>query len=97
MLRRAHSRKVGMRRGRRMRGRGVMDWIKRAGSFIKDHGLISQGASLASKFLPAQYSGIANTIASGAKAVGLGRRRRRGGGLTLAGAGYHTRRRLRMY
>ena len=97
MLRRAHSRKVGMRRGRRMRGRGVMDWLKKAGNFIKDHGLISQGASLASKFLPAQYSGIANTIASGAKAVGLGRRRRRGGGLTLAGAGYHTRRRLRMY
>jgi hypothetical protein len=73
-----------------------MDWLKKAGNFIANNGLISKGASLAAKFLPAQYSGIANTISSGAKAMGLGRRRR-GHGLTLAGAGYHTRRRLRMY
>ena len=100
MLRRAHSRRPAMHRrrgGRKMRGRGVLDWIKKAGNFIAN-GLISKGASLAAKFLPAQYSGIANTISSGAKAMGLGRRRhRRGAGLTLAGAGYHHCRRLRMY
>ena len=81
-----------------MRGRGVLDWLKKAGNFIQDHGLISKGASLAAKLLPGQAGSIANTIATGAHAIGLGRRRhRRGGGLTLAGAGYHTRRRLRMY
>ena len=81
-----------------MRGHGVLDWIKKAGNFIKDHGLISKGTSLAAKFLPGQAGAIASTIANGAHAVGLGRRRRRvGHGLTLAGAGYHHRRRLRMY
>ena len=85
MLRRAHSRRPGMhRRGRKMRGRGVLDWLKKAGNFIKDHGLISKGASLAAKFLPGQAGAIASTIANGAHAVGLGRRRRRGAGLTLA-------------
>lgn len=101
MLRRYRGRKPaagGMRRRRMMKGRGLMDWLKKAGSFIANNSLISKGADLASKFLPPQYSGIASTISSGAKAVGLGRRRgRRGGALTLAGAGYRSRRGMRLY
>ena len=76
-----------VRRVRRMRGRGVMDWIKKAGGFLQKSKLISTVANgLASAGVP-----LAGSIGSVAGSLGFGRRSRRGAGLHLAGG----RRRMR--
>ena len=70
------------RRGRRMRGRGFMDFISKAGDFLKKSKLISTvGSALGAAGIP-----FASQIGSVAGSLGFGRRRhRRGHGLHLAG------------
>ena len=93
MLRKAHHKRrhsalgigLGGRRRRRMHGRGIMDFLKKAHGFIKDNKLVSRvGSLLGSVGVP--YAGA---IAKGAELAGYGRRRhrRRGGSLRLAGMG----------
>ncbi len=86
MLRR-RSMKTGYGKKRRsMRGRGLGDWLRRAGSFIKDNKLVSRGLSALSGVVPAQYKPLASGAAGIASQLGLGRRRRHyGGALSLAG------------
>lgn len=81
---------VGGRR-RRMRGRGVMDFLKKAHNFVKANQLISKGATalapiVASRLGPTA-SGILSKVGSVAGSLGYGRRRRmhRGRGVHLAG------------
>jgi hypothetical protein len=83
----AYGKKGGMRvgRGRRMRGRGVREILKRANAFLKKHKIVSRGASAIGSFLPEKYKGIANKVGGVATALGYGRRRYRGMGLRPAG------------
>lgn len=71
-------------RRRRQRGRGIMDFISKAGKFLKDSKLISTvGNALGQAGIP-----LASQIGSVAGSLGFGRsmvRRRRGGALKLAG------------
>jgi hypothetical protein len=60
-------RRSGMRRVRR--GRGIMDVLKRAHDFAKEHKLISRGLSM----IPHKYGKMASSVAS---SLGYGRRRR---------------------
>jgi hypothetical protein len=60
-------RRSGMRRVRR--GRGIMDVLKRAHNFAKEHKLISRGLSM----IPHKYGKMASSVAS---SLGYGRRRR---------------------
>ena len=61
-------RRIGMRRRRTQRGRGLMDWLKKGHDFVKSQGLISKGLSL----IPHKFAQAAAPIASS-----LGYRRRR--------------------
>jgi hypothetical protein len=72
---------------RRMRGRGIMDFLKKAAGFLKKHKIVSRVASGLASVLPPQYASIASNVGKAAGAVGYGRRRRRmrGQGLRLAG------------
>lgn len=88
-----HLRRSGMgRRRRAYRGRGIMDFLKKANTFVKDNQLISRGANLlapvvASRFGPGA-AGILGKVGNVAGSLGYGRRRRlyrRGRGLRLAG------------
>lgn len=86
MLRLAKARALGgLRRRRRMRGRGFGQFLSRANNFLKKSGLISSiGTALGNAGIP-----LAGEIGSAAQAFGYGRRfsrRRRGGALRLAGA-----------
>jgi hypothetical protein len=76
------TRKKGHGRRRRMRGRGFMDFIGKANSFLKNSKLISTvGSALGAAGVP--YAG---QIAGVAGKLGYGRpRRHRGLGLHLAG------------
>ena len=77
-----------VRRVRRQRGKGFMDFISRAGSFLKNSKLISTVANgLGAAGVP-----LAGQIGSVANSLGFGRRRR-GSGLRLAGGGLRRRRR----
>jgi hypothetical protein len=98
------AKKYGMGRKRRsMRGRGLGDWLRRAGSFIKDNKLVSRGLGALAGVVPPQYKGLASGAAGIASQMGLGRRRSRrvskggslGGALGLAGMGRRLRLRLR--
>ena len=75
------SRRSRMGRGRRrMRGGAVMDWIRKAHSFIKKNKLVSRVAgALASGGVP-----YAKTVGSLASKIGYGKRKS-GGSLRLAG------------
>ena len=66
-------------RGRRQKGRGIMDFIGKAAGFMKKNKVVSK---LANSGLLGQYSGLAGGLGS---LFGMGRRRRRGRGLRLAG------------
>ncbi len=78
----------GIGRRRRMRGRGIGDFLKRANSFLKSSKLVSTvGNALGAAGIP-----FASQIGSVAGSLGYGRRRR-GGALRLAGAGCRMRRR----
>ena len=62
-------------RSRKMRGRGLLDWIKKAHSFIKKNKLISRLASGYSQTgLP--YAGAVGIGGSTAKLLGYGKRTR---------------------
>ena len=62
-------------RSRKMRGRGLMDWIKKAHSFIKKNKLISRLASGYSQTgLP--YAGAIGIGGAAAKMAGYGKRTR---------------------
>jgi hypothetical protein len=77
----------GVKRRRRMRGRGIGDFLKRANNFLKSSKLVSTvGSALGAAGIP-----YADKIAGVASSLGYGRRRRRGGALRLAGAGYRRR------
>lgn len=82
-----HSRRRKMGGGKRgMRGAGFMDWLRRAGSFIKSNKLVSRGLSALGSVLPAQYGVLAKSAGTVADKLGYGRRRRvKGGALSLAG------------
>lgn len=70
----------GIGRRRRMRGRGIGDFLKRANSFLKSSKLVSTvGNALGAAGIP-----YADKIAGVASSLGYGRRRR-GGALRLAG------------
>ena len=85
-MRKYHSvRKSGSGRRRHMRGAGLLDWMKRAGSFIKSNKLVSRGLNALSGVVGPQYSGLAKTASGVASSLGYGRRRVRGGALSLAG------------
>ena len=76
----------GIGRRRRMRGRGIGDFLKRANSFLKSSKLVSTvGNALGAAGIP-----FASQIGSVAGSLGYGRRRR-GGALRLAGAGCRRR------
>ena len=64
-------RRSGMRRVRR--GRGIMDMLKKAHSFAKEHKLVSRGLAM----IPHKYGQMAS---SAAHALGYGRRARRARG-----------------
>jgi hypothetical protein len=68
-------------RGRRQKGRGIMDFIGKAAGFMKKNKVLSRAGSSG---LLGQYSGLASGLGS---LFGMGRRRRRrcGRGLRLAG------------
>lgn len=78
---------------RRMRGRGIGDWLRKAAGMIKTHQLVSRGAAaLAPR--AGQFGGIISEAGKLAAARGYGRRRYRaarmgrryrGGALRLAG------------
>ena len=69
IIRRSGMRRAGARR-RVRRGRGLMDMLKKAHSFAKEHKLVSRGLSM----IPHKYGQMAS---SAANALGYGRRRRR--------------------
>lgn len=66
---------------KRYRGAGIMDWVKKAHSFIKKHGLVSKGLKFASRSLGKP---VLSTLGAAAGQMGYGRRRY-GGALRLAG------------
>ena len=68
-------------KGRKMRGRGLMSFLGKAGNFLQKNQVVSK---LANSGLLGKYSGIAGGLGS---MFGMGRRRRRrcGRGLRLAG------------
>ena len=69
------------RGGRRMKGKGFIDFIKKVGSWFKSNKIISTvGNALGAAGVP-----YASKIGSVAGSIGLGRKR--GGALRLAGAG----------
>ena len=76
------------RRAYHGRGAGIMDWAKKAYSFVKKHRLLSRGAAAIAPYA-GSYAPAVLTAGKVASAVGLGRRRgaRRytGRGLRLAG------------
>ena len=75
-------RRHAMGRGRRRhRGRGIMDWLGGVNNFLKDSKIISGIGSM----LP----GVGGMIGSAAGALGYGRRRRIGRGLSIAGGSRH--------
>lgn len=79
-------------RHRRQRGRGIMDFLGKANTFLKNSKLISSvGSALGNAGVP--YAG---DIGAAAGAFGYGRRltrrRHHGRGLSLAGMGHRRRR-----
>ncbi len=79
----------GLGRRRKMKGRGLMDIIRKVGGFLKQHKVISRAGGVLSKILPGNFGKIAGTVGGVAGQLGYGKRRttrRRGYGLRLAGA-----------
>ena len=85
---------------RRQAGRGkVWNWIKKAAGsvarFARDNKLLSKGAAFLAPRIGGPIGAAIGQAGTAAGAMGLGRRRRRGGALRLAG-GYRPRR-MRLY
>lgn len=79
MPRRTSIRRRGGRRT--MKGRGFLDFFKKVGKWFKDNKVISKvGNALGAAGVP-----YASKVGEVAGSIGLGRRRRRGGALRLAG------------
>ena len=55
-----------MRHGQRMRGRGVMDVIKKVIGFFRKHKIISRGGSALGGLLPGKYGLVAHGIGKAA-------------------------------
>ena len=76
---------------RRHRGRGLMDFLNKAHSFVKNNNLISKGASMLAPTITNRFGSTAGNIlskvGSAAGALGYGRRRR----LHRRGMGRHHR------
>jgi hypothetical protein len=77
---------------RKMRGRGVLSWLKTAGNFIKKNKVLSRiGAAIephSGSFAPYVRAGtsIAKTLGLGmGRKLGMGKKRRVGHGFRLAG------------
>jgi len=78
-------RRGGVRKGRRVKGKGLFDFVKSASKFLRKHKIISSvGSALGNMGLP--YAGA---IGSAAGSLGFGKRRRvrrrKGYGLSPAG------------
>lgn len=93
-LARRHCRVGGKRR--RHRGRGIMDFLNKAHSFVKNNQLVSKGASLLAPTIANKFGSNAGNIAAKignvAGALGYGRRRRMhrlGMGKRRVGYGLH--------
>lgn len=88
VMRRKHS-SLGGRRRRRMHGKGIGDFLRKANSYLRDSKIISKVASTLSDAGIAP--GITGSVAKVAGVLGYGRRGRhrmhRGGALKLAGMG----------
>ena len=74
---------------RRVLGRGVKDFLKKADNFLQRTKLLSNvGSALNSTVMPMQYRGIADKALDYARSKGYGKRKivyKRGGALTSAG------------
>ena len=74
---------------RRVLGRGVKDFLKKADSFLQRTKLLSNvGSALNSTVMPMQYRGIADKALDYARSKGYGKRKiviKRGGSLRPAG------------
>ena len=71
---------------KRMRGRGVMDILRRGNDFLKSTQLISKGAAALAPSLGGKWGGYVSQAGNLAGSLGYGRRRRvYGRGLRLAG------------
>ena len=74
----------GTLRVRRMRGKGkFLDFLKKAGSFLKKHKIISRGLKGVAPMLGPKFGPLAGAAGGVAGQLGLGKR---GGALRLAGA-----------
>ena len=79
-------------RHKRQRGSGFLSFLGKANNFLKNSKLISSvGSALGSAGVPfaSQIGSVANSLGYGKKSL----RHRRGGALSLAGAGCRRRRR----
>ena len=75
-------------RRRRMKGRGIMDVIRKVGGFLKQHKVISRVGGVLGKVLPGKFGNSARVVGTAAGSLGYGRRRRVhrcGRGLRLSG------------
>ena len=71
---------------RRMRGRGVMELLRRGSDFLKNTQLLSKGAAALAPSIGGKFGGYLSQAGNLAGSLGYGRRRRRmGRGLRLAG------------
>jgi len=90
---------MGRHRRRQVGGSKVSRWLGRAAKsvsgFLRDTGLLSKGAAMLAPRLGPVAGGIVGNLGSAAGALGMGRRRYRGGALRLSGG--RGPRRIRMY
>lgn len=97
--RRSHSRvkshhKVGGRK--HMRGKGLLDWLRKAHDFIKKNKVVSKGFNALGQILPGHF-GLGSKILGKASAVAGYGRRHRGGALSPAGGAMHHSHRGHLY
>lgn len=76
---------------RRMRGGALPSWLTGINDFLKSSKIVSGVGNALSGVLPGKFGAAAGTIGGLAQQMGYGRRRRRGAGLRLAGAGRRRR------
>ena len=72
---------------RRMKGGALPGWLSGVNNFLKNSKIVSGVGNALSGILPGKFGAAAGTIGGLAQQMGYGRRRRRGAGLRLAGAG----------
>ncbi len=82
---------------RKLRGRGIKDWIGKVGSFLKKHKVLSRGASAIGSLAPGLAGSIGKAVSGPLATAGYGRRRKAmGSGFRLSG-GKRGRRRVLNY